>query len=266
MVNLSSVGLSDTEAKCYTALLSKKDWRPALLAKEIKESRTNCYKLLDKLVANKLAERFDKDKKLHYRATNPTNLIQLVHDRRAAQEQQQQQLELDVQNLIGEYLKVNERAGVRYFQGKKDLKNIYQDQVETGEPIYFVHTLAGIDFYGYNGMHELRMLAVKAGIPRYALTPDTINATADWEKTDNKFLLTRTWMSNKDYTAPVEWGAYGDKIYIVSFGEEASGMIIESPQIAESFRQLFNLLDRGQRSQPGYNELPRLAQKRAKVD
>jgi hypothetical protein len=217
-------------------------------------------------VGYKLAERFDKDKKLHYRATNPAQLIQLVHERRAEQEKKQRQLEMNVQGLMGDYLKVHEQAGVRYFQGKADLKNIYQDQVEDKQPIYFINTLAGIDFYGYNHMHELRMMPVKAGIPRHTLTPDTSKAHANWQETDKKFLLTRTWFKQDDYTAPVEWGAYGDKLYIVSFGEEASGMIIESPQIAEGFKQLFKLLERGQKSQSWYGELPSRAQKLAKAD
>jgi len=266
MIDLSAVGLSDTEAKTYTALISRKDWRPADLAKEIKESRTNCYKLLDKLVEYKLAERVDKSKKLHYRSTNPTQLIQLVHEQRANQEKKQRELELSVQSLMGDYLKIHEQAGVRFFQGKDDLENIYADQVATKEPIYFVHTLSGIDFYGYNHMHDLRMMAVNARIPRLALTPDTAKATTDWKETDDRFLLKRTWLESGDYTAPVEWGAYGNKLYMISFGAEAVGMIIESQQIADSFKQLFKLLDRGQRLRPDYNKLPNLARKKAKMD
>lgn len=266
MIDLSAVGLNDTEAKCYSALLAKKEWMPALLAQEIKESRTNCYKLLDKLAEVGLAERFDKNKKLHYRATNPARLVQLLHERREAEAKARRELEIGVQDLMDEYLKVHEQAGVRYFQGKEDLKKIYEDQVADKRPIYFINALSAIDYYGYGHMHTLRMLPVKAGIPRHTITPDTKKAHANWQEVDQKALLARTWLKEDDYTAPVEWGAYGNKVYIVSFGEEASGMIIESPQIADSFRQLFKLLDRGQRAQPWYHQLPRLAQKQAKLD
>ncbi len=114
-------------------------------------------------------------------------------------------------------------------------------------------------------MHDLRMLPVRAGVKRIALTPDTSLATADYAKTDDLFLLTRTWLRRTDYTAPVEWGVFNDKLYIISYGEEALGMIIESPQIANAFKQLYKLLERGQRSQPWYNTLPQLAKKKAKL-
>jgi len=265
MIDLSAAGLTAKEAKCYQFLLRQPDWLPAELAKEIDESRSNCYKLLDKLVSFKLAEKFDKNKKLRYRATNPAQLIQLAHDKKAAQQASEDELELNVNALVGEYLKTQEQAGVRFFQGKEDLKNIYADQVATQKPIYFVHSLSGIDFYGYDHMHDLRMLAVNAKIPRKSLTPDTEQATIDWQETDDKFLLKRTWLDHEDYTAPVEWGTYGDKVYIISFGSEASGLIIESKQIAESFKQIFKLLERGQRLKPDYGDLPKLARKKATV-
>ena len=192
--------------------------------------------------------------------------LQLSRERHAEQVKSERELEIHVQSLAGMYSKSHEQPGVRYYVGKEEIKEIFAEQVKVGKPINFIHTISGIDFYGYDQMHLIRMMAVKAGIPRYALTPDTAKATMDYKETDGRFLLNRTWMQENDYTAPVEWGSYGDTTYIISFGKEALGMTIESPQIAESFRQLFAMLDRGQRAQPWYGELPRLAQKAAKQD
>jgi hypothetical protein len=52
---------------------------------------------------------------------------------------------------------------------------------------------------------------------------------------------------------------YGDKLAILSYGHEAIGMIIESPQIAEGFRQLLDLAEEGLKSRKNYDQLPRLA-------
>jgi hypothetical protein len=59
--------------------------------------------------------------------------------------------------------------------------------------------------------------------------------------TDAQYAITRTQVCPDHYTAPVEISSYGDKVSILSFGDEAIGMIIDSPQIAEANRQLFNL-------------------------
>lgn len=262
MIDLSAAGLSNNEAKCYTELLKKTAWRPSDLAAAIGETRTNCYKILDRLVGYGLAERFDQDKKLHYRATNPSRLLQLVREQRAVREKAEQELELHAQNLMGEYLKTNEQAGVRYFQGKEEIKEIFEEIAASSGEVTFVHTPLGIDFYGFETMHNLRMLAINAGVPRRALTPDNRYVKANsYQENDVQSLLDRTWLRAEDYTASVEWGAFDGKLYIINYAQEALGLIIDSPAIAEAFKQLFTLMERGQKLQPWYNTLPTLAQR-----
>ncbi len=259
MINLSAAGLNVSEAKCYAALLQQKSWKPAELATYITETRTNCYKILDKLAESGLAERFDKDKKLRYRATNPSQLLQLARDRRLDRERYEKELELNTQGLIQAYYKTHEQPGVRYFQGKTELKDIYFDQIQTKQPIYIIRPDYNMDLYDFEYMREIRHMARKAGIPRYAITPDRVKAPKNYKASDPYMILDRTWLPAGDYTAPVEWNAYGDKLAIMSFGNEAIGMIVESPQIAESFRQLYRLLESGLRSRPDYDELPKQA-------
>jgi sugar-specific transcriptional regulator TrmB len=260
MIDLTAAGLTSTEAKCYTALLEQKDWKPAELAKYVHETRTNCYKLLDKLVEYKLAERFDKAKKLHYRATNPARLLQLARQQQIARDKAQKELEANAQALMQTYFQSHEQAGIRYFQGEAEIGDIFTAISQSSEEVVFVHTTAGVDFYGFPSMHNLRMLAPLAGVTRRALTPDSPAATKDYATTDPQVLLKRTWLKKDDYTAPVEWGAFEDKVYVISYGKEALGLMIESPQIAESFKQLFSLLERGQKLLPRYQQLPRHAQ------
>lgn len=263
MIDLSAAGLSTTEAKCYTALLEKKEWKPSDLAKNVQETRTNTYKILDNLVALGLAERFDKDKKLHYRATNPMKLLELARARRAAIEKSEKELELQADSLVQEYVKNHEQAGVRYFQGEQGIKEIFSEVARSSEEVVFVHTKAGVDFYGFSQMHNLRMMAVNAGVRRRALTPDNASAPKDWATTDPAVLLERTWLQEDDYTKPVEWGAFEDKLYIISYGDEALGMVIQSKQIATAFKQLFSIMERGQKLLPDYSKLPQKAKAQA---
>lgn len=266
MINLTAAGLSPTEATCYQALLTKEDWQPSKLAQTVSESRTNMYKILDKLVGLGLAEKFDKAKKIHYRASNPSRLIQLAHETRAQQDAAQKELELGTQTLMREYIKTNEQPGVQYYQGRDEIEEIFGEIENSKQEVVFVHTLAGTDFYGFEHMHNLRMKAVKSGVPRRGLTPDTKLASYDFKEKDHLVKLTRTWLAADDYTAPVEWGAFENKLYIISYGEEALGMVIESQQIADAFKQIFDLLERGQKLQPGYDLLPKLAQRKVRSD
>lgn len=259
MLDLSAAALTPTEAKCYIALLERQEWKPADLAKSVHETRTNVYKVLDKLVEYKLAERFDKAKKLHYRAANPTRLVELAQEQRKLREQAERQLELQTHSLTATYIKNNERPGIRYFQGEEEIGKIFQEVAGSKEEVLSVHSLAGIDFYGFKAMHNLRMLAPNAGVKRRSLTQDSELATRDWRITDPAVLLTRTWLKKDDYTSPVEWITFEDKLCLISYGSEALGIVIESRQIATAFKQLFNLLERGQKLLPDYKYLPREA-------
>ncbi len=259
MNDLSVAGLSANEATIYKKMLNKKEWLPSDLAKETGESRTNIYKILDNLNELKLVEKYKKNNKLHYRASNPNRLLQLAYEKKQAFSQAELELETAGQELIKQYIKNNEQPGVRFFIGKDQIKEIYQDQVNQNEEILFVLSPKAIDYYGYSEMHKLRMLAVDAKIPRKAIVPDNRKATKNYKETDNKYLLVRTWLGQNDYTAPLEWGVYGDKTYFVAFGEEALGLIIESKAMATGMRQIFNLIDNLQRLKPDYNKLPVIA-------
>jgi predicted transcriptional regulator len=259
MIDLTAAGLSSSESICYTTLLEKAYWKPAEFAQTVKESRTNSYKILDKLVNIGLAERFDKAKKLHYRATNPTNLLQLARAQRFKREKAEQELEQSAEQLFKTYFEQQEQPGVQYFQGKVELLNIYHDQIKMKQPIYIIRPDYNMDIYDFDFMTKIRHMARKAGIPRYAITPDRKMAPKNYIESDQFMLLTRTWLPASAYTAPVEWDVYGDKVAIMSFGQEATGVIIQSPQIAEAFRQLYKIMETGIRQSPGYENLPKEA-------
>jgi sugar-specific transcriptional regulator TrmB len=266
MNNFSAAGLNVTETKCYKALLEKVSWLPSELAESTQETRTNIYKVLDRLCELKLAERLEGTKKLQYRANHPTRLLELARENRLEHQRAEESLELRTQELTKEYLKVHEQPGIRHYQGEAEITDIFKDMANAESTVSFIHTTAGQDFYGFEVMHNLRMLAVNSGVHRQALTPDTAAATIDYKETDPKVLLERTWLKADDYTAPVEWGVFDNKLYIISYGAEAMGMVIESKQIATAFTQLFRLLERGQTLLPDYATLPQQAKKHGVFD
>lgn len=256
MEELTAAGLSPSEAKCYIALLRRVEAKPSELVVEIEETRTNCYKLLDKLVTLGLAEKFDKDKKIHYKASNPTRLLQLMRQRRNEQEKAEAQLEAATESLIKDYVRVHEQPGILYFQGQDELRNMYEDQIADGHPVYSIVPEFKNSNYLYDFVVEMRHKAREENIRRFALTPDQPLGVINYKESDEFMGLTRTWMKAGAYAAPVEWSSYGDKLAVISYGTEVSGLIISSKQVADSFRQLYGMLEKGMRSSPGYDRLP----------
>lgn len=253
---LSAAGIQGSLAKAYIALLDVESVSPSVFAKHINESRPNTYKLLDELVERGLAKRFDVGRKLHYQAESPAHLLTLARERKDAIIAEEAQLKTAVPNLLKQYHATHEQPGVRFYQGKEGIKEIYLEQIDEAKPIQFMKTRADIEFFGFQFMHEIRMLAPKAKIHRHAFTPDAPEVPIDVTESDKMHLLERTWYLQEDYTAPVEWSVFGNKVSVISFGKEAIGMVIESAQIAESLRQIFGLLDEGLKRRPGYKKLP----------
>ncbi len=259
-MDLTAAGLSDTEASVYTALLTKPEWKPSELAKATGETRTNMYKILDRLVELQLATRFDLHKKLHYRAESPVRLGTLARERKDEVSLQERQLRGNLHSLLKTYYEQHEQPSVRFFQGKEGIKEVFAEQVRLRQPIQFLKTRADIAFFGFEFMHEVRNLAPKAGIKRKVFYPDAPEVPVNTEESDREMLLERVWYDMNDYTAPVEWSVYGDKVSIISFGREAIATVIDSPQVAESLRQIFAMLERGQKSLPNYKSKPSMAE------
>ena len=254
---LQQLGFSESLATAYLKLLEHGTLTPPQLAQLTHETRPNAYSLLSKLVELKLASKRASAKKATYQAENPVALQELVQQQRQELQERERLVQDTLPDLMNTYQMSREKPGVRFYSGKKGIQTIFEEQLKTGQPIRSIKTLADVQFFGFPYMHNMRMLAPKAGVPRIMFTPDDEGVGVDWKASDARNLITRTWYKREDYTAPVEWSVFGNKVSIISFGKEAIGMVIDSPQIAESVRQLFTMLDEGLQRRPGYNQLPK---------
>jgi predicted transcriptional regulator len=260
---LQDIGLTNIQALAYKALVDGGPQSAPTVAAAIGESRTNSYKVLDKLVELSLAVKEPFGGKFHYSATSPAALEQLVRQQAETIHQKERRLNSELPHLLDYYFAHSERPSIRYFEGKDGIVSIYKDQIATGQPLCYIHTSAAMPFVGFQDLHQLRNTFPRLGIPRRTLSTDNgpgIPLPPEEQypiaKSDEAMLLERTWIQPEDYSAPVEWSVYGDKLSVISYGEEAMGMIIESAPIAQAFQQLFNMLEEGMRRRPGYHLLP----------
>lgn len=260
---LQEAGLTKTEAIIYTILVKNSPATPPQLAELAGESRTNTYKLLDSLEEMGLVTRDESQPKMRYWANNPSVLLDQLKKRRSDVESAEKRFQSSLPSLVDEYFKHSEQPAIRYFHGADGVEAVYKDQLKDRQPVTFVHSIGIRDSLGVEKMHRIRNEFPKLGIHRHTFYPDVPQPIAPGEPTtpidesDKLMLVTRTWLNENDLTSPVEWSVYGNKLSIISLGNEVVGMIIESKQIAESFREILALLDKNIRNQPGYNDLPK---------
>jgi len=262
---LEDIGLSSNQAIAYKHLVEHGTTTASTLAVQLGESRTNMYKVLDKLIEFDLALKQQINKKFHYSAASPAALEQFVQKQSEAARQRERRLNSELPHLLDYYFAHSERPSIRYYEGADGLAKINKDQLSTGQPVKFIRSSADAAFLGFEALHKLRNNFPRLGIPRETIIQDYLpyelaaNNRMAVEDSDKLMLLRRTWIDKEDYTAPVEWAVYGNKLSIIQFGEQAMGMVIESSSIADAFRQLYTLLDEGIKRRPDYAAYPKRA-------
>jgi sugar-specific transcriptional regulator TrmB len=260
---LKNIGLSPALARTYIALMEKGESTAPSLALEIDESRTNAYKLLDRLCDLGVASKNTAGSKTRYLPLSPAALEPLVQKQVEEAHLRKRELQASMPNMMDFFFAHSLQPSIRYFQGTEGLKELYRDQLKAEQNIYYIRSLDDIKFFGKEEAHKIRNLFPIHNIKRHGLTQDIVPGNYKPEEripiaeSDKLMLLERTWITTNDYDEPVEWAAYGDKIAIISYGEEAIGMIIESPQIAKAFKQIWKLLDSTIRLRADYSDMPK---------
>lgn len=239
---LRKAGLTESQAKGYLALIQHGALTPTELADKTGESRTNGYMICDKLVALGLATKKEGPKAL-YSPNHPSALETLAERRRKAIQRAETEVKQGIDPLINLFYAATEMPGARTLQGIEGIKEVYADTLKTKQDIYFVRTIADVPDLGRDYLDNYRERRAALGIHTYALTPHTETAHRHQSTgTDETMLFHRTYLPNDSYTAPVEIDIYGNKVAFISFGETQMATVVDSPVIAESMRQLMQLL------------------------
>lgn len=238
---LQSLGLSPSQANTYLKLIEKGGLTPPQVATATGESRTNAYMILQKLEDLGLVEQVETTKKLTYQPSNPVALERLAEDHRKETAQVENQIKQAMPQMLSYFYSFTEKPGIRLLQGTDGLKEIYTDTLRTKRDIYFLRTPAEVTTLGSEYYSSYKQRRARLGITTYAYTQDTPDARK-YSADDKLNKMVRTWIKPDAYTAPVEVNVYGDKVAFLAFGDDIMGVIVQSPAIAESMRQIFKML------------------------
>lgn len=243
---LRKAGLTESQARGYLALIEYGKLSPAELAEKTGESRTNGYMICEKLEKIGLAtkrESANHQKKLLFTPAHPSALETLAERRRKAVQKAETDIKQGIDPLINLFYAATEMPGARTLQGIDGIKEVYADTLKTGKEIYFLRSVADEIDLGLEYLDNYRKQRAELGIHTYGLTPATENARIRMNSAEDKTMLFhRTLLPVGSYTAPVEIDIYGSKVAFIGFGETQMATIIDSPPIAESMRQIMQLL------------------------
>jgi len=249
---LKQLGLNQAQAKTYILLIQNGQMTPPKIAELSKESRTNAYTVLDKLEELGLVKRTQIGKKLAYEPENPIALERLMEKRRREVHTAEQRVKDSMPALLSYFYTYQNRPGVRYFEGKEGITELYLDQLRTKQDIYFIRSDGDLNLLGpkiydiINKRHEL-------GLKVYGIEPAEADVMRYAQENDERLGRTMAWFPPKLYNEPVNIYTYGNKVAIISYAEETIGVLIESPQIAAAFKQLHAIVKVGAETLLGKN-------------
>ncbi|MDQ5885647.1 MAG: TrmB protein [Patescibacteria group bacterium] len=257
---LITAGLNESQARTYLYMLEHGSVSPPLIAKELNLTRTNAYKVLDRLVELRLVRQIKIKNKTVFEPDNPLSLTNLAAEQRNIATAREEAVKSVIGVMLEKYHQHSESPMIQAVTGRAAVIQAYQQQISLLEPLYFIRSRSDIPILGFDTMHDIRIKPSHHDVKRYGITPD-LNTGPINPDSDKRSNLERTWVKQEDYTAPVEWSVSGSVLLIILFGSEPHAVTITSPLIADAFRQIWSLLDSGLRNAPYYNELPRIPNK-----
>lgn len=235
--SLEKLGLTEKEAVIYLAALEMDRFSVLSLAKKTGVKRPTCYLVLDDLIKRGLISTFPKAKKVLYVAEHPNTLLKQSMDSYTLAKQ----LMPELQNLIS----VNsDKPELKVFVGQAGMQNIFNDFLENtpGKEIYYIASVAEmITAVGEEFLTTWVNKRIKLGIKTISIRMKSTERSEDlFSGTDSKLRNIR--YAPDSFYVPYSIHIYGKKVAFVSTKKDLFGFIVESADLAQSMKALFDVV------------------------
>ena len=229
---LTNTGLSQKEAKVYLSLTEIGTSVVSQIAKGAGLNRVSTYDILEKLKSRGLVSFFTKQKTKYFTAIQPETLLQeqekVTNDLRAVLPK--------LKNLAGEI----SHPRVRYFEGLEGIKAVYLDSLNSSTEI--LNYCNSKEVRASWPQYEKEYIAQRAKKKIFLRGISPVDQYAKKLKQDDqKFHREIRLLPGNQFLFTNEINIYDDKVAILSFKKELIGMIIESSEIANSQRAIFEM-------------------------
>lgn len=245
---LISLGLSYKEASVYISLLELGRSTVSQISRKASVNRATGYVILDSLVAKKLVRISGKEPKQEYMAESPDALPALFQSmQKDAEEKESRAKELSLQ--LKSIQKVGDRPQVRFYEGMDGIRAVFEDSLtaKSGKIIAYTsiedqHVSIPNYFPEYYQRRKRNKIFMRSIFPDTPMGVERQNANVN-EYRDSVLV------PEKIYGIHPAINVYDNKLMIASFREKL-GIIVESEEIADAMKKIFELAWIGAHSLP----------------
>lgn len=235
---LKNVGFSEVEAAMYVALLEMGRGSVSQIALRAKANRTSGYHVLSSFVAKGLAIISGREPKQEFVAEPPQKLARYVQHELERQKGLAARTESLVPSLEAIYHH-GDRPRVRFFEGTKGLQDVYEDTLTSHEPIRAFASIEDMHKALPDYFPKYYERRARKGIAIRGIIPDSPQAR-ERTKHDSEELRTMALVPEKQFRFSPEINIYDNKLMIASWKEKL-GIIIESQEIADAMKKVYEL-------------------------
>jgi len=230
---LESIGLNEKEARIYLAALEVGSSPVSKIASKAKLNRVTAYDILEKLVKRGLINFFTKAKIKYFTATDP----EIVVDEFKKRTNDLQKALPDLKRLHGDTI----HPRVRYYEGLEGIKSIYADTLKSKTEILNYGNSQEIRAHWPTYDEDYVKKRANLQIHLRGIAIDDEYGRLVQSRDGENFREIRL-VSKDKFNFSNEINIYDDKLAIISFRDELIGMIIESPEIANTQRAIFKMV------------------------
>jgi HTH-type transcriptional regulator, sugar sensing transcriptional regulator len=236
---LKQLGLNEKEARLYLTALELGPSTILTLAKKSGVKRTSIYNFLNEMVERGFIIYTISGKKTLYSAIEPEGLVKII--------ERQKQL---IESAMPELNLLSQKGGgvkpkIKFYEGIEGIKQVYEDTLNQPDESSFVAFTPVVSAYDVlpNAFIEnyiYRRAKIKKISVKVILRED--EKSREYVKKNKEQLRETLTVPGSLLAIENEINIYQNKVAITSFGDEKIGIIIESKQIADAQRAIFNTL------------------------
>lgn len=236
---LSKLGIEDKKAEIYLSCLEKGGGTAYSLAKKVGLKRPTAYDILYSLQKDGLVYISIKDNKKLFYPADPEILMSKIKER-------EKELGLVLPYLQNLYNSPKVKPNIMYFEGVEGIKQMYEDSLKTLKKGDELLAYGGEDMVKYlpKYMEYYVVKRVKIGIGVRGLYKKA-QEYENYALKSKEQLRELRLVDERLFDIQNEVLIYKNKVAITSFGKEMFGMIIESREIYNSQKAMFELAWQG---------------------
>lgn len=240
-LELKKVGFSDKEAKVYLALLELGSAPVQEIAKKAKVNRATTYVVLDALLKQGVVSTVEQGKKTYFAAEHPVALSRLFHLQEREIKSKESEFKKALPELEALYNVSGEKPRVRFFEGKEGVVAVREDIFESGaDQIFEIYSLEYVNQVKSLFSREedesflTRRKALK--IRMKAIYTSSTGPSQNFQtEGDRRFVPAEQFPFSSDIII------YGNRIAMTTLKGKIISVIIESKEIADTLKAVFQL-------------------------